>query len=264
MPGRNVFISYSQPDHEAAHELVERVEARGIQCWIAPRNVDPGEDFAAAIVRAIAAARVMVLVFSASANSSPHVRREVERAVSRGVRVLPFRVADIVPSAALEYFLAGQQWLDAFPPPMEQHYARLCACLGAIQSMPPNPVPLLKPDTEPVIVAPTPPPAPRMPPPPLATARPTPPPAPPPAFELPPEPVWAGPPINDAELQLIEHDLAVYIGPIAKIVVHRALADAPNIDALLTRLGAQIDSEPERKRFLNSSREKLRAHQPRR
>jgi hypothetical protein len=68
---REVFVSYSKPDHEAAHELVSQVEAHGIECWVAPRDVQPGAVWAAEIVNAIAAARVMVLVFSTSANSSP-------------------------------------------------------------------------------------------------------------------------------------------------------------------------------------------------
>jgi hypothetical protein len=81
----DVFVSYSQSDHDAAHELVARVESTGIRCWIAPRDITPVADWAEEIVDAIAASRVMVLVFSASANNSPQVRREVERAVHRGV-----------------------------------------------------------------------------------------------------------------------------------------------------------------------------------
>lgn len=246
MARRDVFISYSQPDHDAAHELVSRVEARGVECWVAPRNVEPGEDFAAAIVNAIANARVMVLIFSASANSSPHVRREVERAVSRGVPILPFRVANIVPSAALEYFLAGNQWLDAFPPPMEPHYTRLCACLSSILATPPNPP-----------LRPVPPASPQ---PPAPMAQPAP--LPPRVNDILSERVHPPVPLNEAELQLIERDLATYIGPIARQVMFRAVDDVSSVDALLAKLSAHIESEPERRRFINNSREKLRGHNP--
>ena len=108
------------------YELVARVESMGIQCWIAPRDITPAADWAEEIIDAIAAARVMVLVFSASANDSPQVRREVERAVHSGVSCLPFRVEDVLPSKSLEYFLSTQHWLDAFPQPREPHYAMLC------------------------------------------------------------------------------------------------------------------------------------------
>jgi hypothetical protein len=129
---RDVFVSYSQADRDCAHEIVARIEARGLAAWIAPRDVAPSADWAAEIVEAIAAARVMVLVLSASSNDSPQVRREVERAVSRQVRILPFRIDDVLPSKSLEYFLSAQHWLDAFPPPREPHYARLCDALAAL------------------------------------------------------------------------------------------------------------------------------------
>ena len=93
------------------------LEAQGLKCWIAPRDISPSADWAAEIIDAISAARVMLLVFSASSNRSPQVRREVERAVHKGVTVLPFRIEDVLPSKSLEFFLSAQHWLDAFPPP---------------------------------------------------------------------------------------------------------------------------------------------------
>ena len=58
----------------------------------------PAADWAEEIIEAISGARVMVLVFSASTNDSPQVRREVERAVHQRVAVLPFRIEDVLPS----------------------------------------------------------------------------------------------------------------------------------------------------------------------
>jgi hypothetical protein len=127
----DVFISYSQPDAECAFELVARLEAGGIQCWIAPRDITPAADWAAEIIDAISAARLMVLIFSASSNHSAQVRREVERAVHKQVQILPFRIEEVLPSKSLEYFLSSQHWMDAFPPPRDAHYARLCAYLKA-------------------------------------------------------------------------------------------------------------------------------------
>jgi hypothetical protein len=126
-----VFVSYSQPDRICAFELVAELEAAGVGCWIAPRDIAPSADWAAAIIEAISNARIMVLVFSASSNASPQVRREVERAVHKQVRILPFRVENVLPSQSLEYFLSAAHWLDAFPPPRTPHYARLCEYLRA-------------------------------------------------------------------------------------------------------------------------------------
>ena len=54
------------------------------------------------------------------------MRREVERAVHKQLSILPFRIEDVLPSKSLEFFLSAQHWMDAFPPPREPHYARLC------------------------------------------------------------------------------------------------------------------------------------------
>ena len=113
----DIFISYSQADRECAHAVAALLEAHGLKCWIAPRDISPSADWAAEIIDAISSARVMLLVFSASSNQSPQVRREVERAVHKGVTVLPFRIEDVVPSKSLEFFLSAQHWMDAFPPP---------------------------------------------------------------------------------------------------------------------------------------------------
>ncbi|MDB6085756.1 MAG: hypothetical protein JWN43_3637 [Gammaproteobacteria bacterium] len=125
----DIFISYSQPDGECAFELVARLESEGIKCWIAPRDIAPAADWAAEIIDAISAARMMVLVFSSHSNHSAQVRREVERAIHKQVHILPFRIEEILPSKSLEYFLSTQHWMDAFTPPRETHYARLCAYL---------------------------------------------------------------------------------------------------------------------------------------
>ncbi len=129
--GNEVFVSYSQPDRDCALELVGQLEAGGVGCWIAPRDIAPAADWAAAIIEAINNARIMVLVFSASSNASPQVRREVERAVHKQLRILPFRIENVLPSQSLEYFLSAAHWLDAFPPPRAPHYARLCEYLRA-------------------------------------------------------------------------------------------------------------------------------------
>jgi len=78
-----VFISYSTKDKPIADAVYAQLESRGIRCWIAPRDVLPGEQYAAALVRALRASRLMVLVFSSGANESEHVLREVERAASK-------------------------------------------------------------------------------------------------------------------------------------------------------------------------------------
>jgi hypothetical protein len=117
----DVFISYSSHDKPTADAACAALEAKGHRCWIAPRDVLPGMDYGEAIVDAIHGARIMVLVYSGSANSSPQIRREVERAVSTGSTIIPFRIEDVPMSKSLEYYISSPHWLDALTPPLERH-----------------------------------------------------------------------------------------------------------------------------------------------
>jgi hypothetical protein len=128
----DVFICHSSKDKKIADAICAKLEQNRIRCWIAPRDVVPGSDFAEAIVQAIHATKVTVFVFSEHSNVSPHVKHELERTVSLGLPVLPFRVDDVVPSPALEYFISSAHWLDALTPPLEQHIDRLVTTVAAL------------------------------------------------------------------------------------------------------------------------------------
>jgi hypothetical protein len=209
---RDVFISYSQPDHACAFELVARLESEGINCWIAPRDIAPSADWAAEIMDAISSVRVMILLFSANSNLSPQVRREVERAVHKQLSVLPFRIENVSPSKSLEFFLSAQHWMDAFPPPREPHYARLCAYLKTQLAAEPAR------QAFPAITVTT-----------AAGASTH-------AFD-------------SAELLHIERQLAGYIGPLAKHLVKTAASRAAGVDDLVGRLATELDTESERREF---------------
>ena len=117
----DVFISHSSQDKAAADAACAALEAQGIGCWLAARDILPSADWGASIVGAIMGAKVFVLIFSRHANDSPHVLREVERAVNHGVPLIPLRIEDVTPDASLGYFLGAQHWLDAYRPPLEAH-----------------------------------------------------------------------------------------------------------------------------------------------
>ena len=117
----DVFISYASKDKIVADAVCARLEASAIRCWIAPRDITPGTSYGEAIMEAIHGAKVMVLVFSSHANSSGHIPKEVERAVSNGVSIIPFRIEDVAPGKSLDYFIGSVHWLDAMTPPLEKH-----------------------------------------------------------------------------------------------------------------------------------------------
>lgn len=128
----DVFISYSSQDKPTADAACAALESANIRCWIAPRDINPGRDYAESIIDAIESARVFVLIFSSNANASPQIKREVERAVSKGLPIIPVRIEDVVPSRTLEYFISSPHWLDAFPPPRERYFAKLVVSVRAL------------------------------------------------------------------------------------------------------------------------------------
>ncbi len=127
-----IFISFSEKDRDKAEVVCNFLESNGLSCWIASRNIQPGADWGEAILQAINSSRALVLLLSSRANTSNHVKREVERAVNRGAVVIPLRIEDVPPARALEYLLSTTQWLDAYMPPFEQHLAKLVRVITAI------------------------------------------------------------------------------------------------------------------------------------
>jgi hypothetical protein len=156
----DVFISYPNQDKQTADAVVASLEANGIRCWVAPRDILPGTEWSESIVDAIEAAETMVLVFSGHANTSPQIIREIERAVNAGIPIIPFRIEEVLPSRSLQYFISTQHWLDAWTPPLEHHLHRLIDTVKALLSKrlkgfdAARREPGLKPQHEPTVAAP--------------------------------------------------------------------------------------------------------------
>ena len=121
----DVFISYSAKDKAIADGVCATLEGRAIRCWIAPRDILPGQDWDTAIIGAIKAAKIMVLVFSSHSNDSFAVHREVKAAFSNGLIVAPLRLDDVRLNENLEFFMGLVHWLDAMTPPIEGHLTQL-------------------------------------------------------------------------------------------------------------------------------------------
>lgn len=127
-----VFICHASEDKPIADGVCAILEQSRVPCWIAPRDILPAQDYGQAIVESISSSRLVVFVFSTSANASPHIRRELECAVSHGIPILPFRIEDTVPSESLQYYLGGIHWLDALTPPLEAHLRHLAGTVKVL------------------------------------------------------------------------------------------------------------------------------------
>jgi hypothetical protein len=60
--------------------------------WLAPRDIPIGSNYAIEISRAISRANFMIVLLSPDAIASPHVKREVNLAVDRGITLLPVQL----------------------------------------------------------------------------------------------------------------------------------------------------------------------------
>ena len=117
----DVFVSHSSLDKLAADAICHGLEARGIRCWIAPRDQVAGRAYGEQITAAITSAQVMVLVFSDNVNNSQAVLNEINLAVGANVTIVPFRIAKVEFNSEINFYLGRMHWLDAFPPPIDAH-----------------------------------------------------------------------------------------------------------------------------------------------
>lgn len=96
----SVFISYSRKDYYFAESLALHLERSGLSAWFDARDLAPGALWERDIETAIDAASTLVVVASPAGLESPNVRKEWERALGRGKRiVLAHRQHAKLPSA---------------------------------------------------------------------------------------------------------------------------------------------------------------------
>ena len=129
----DVFISYSSKDIDTAEMIRQILESNKIPCWIAPRNIPGGSNYAQEIPVAIRNCRVFLLILSSNAQSSIWVRRELDRAVNCQKTIIPFMIEDFPIGDVFDFYLTGYQRYEAFEKTTEaiqQLIQRIQAILG--------------------------------------------------------------------------------------------------------------------------------------
>jgi hypothetical protein len=216
---RPIFICHSSLDHDLAFAACAKLESAGINCWIAPRDPVPGLPYGQQIVHAIAESTIMLLVLSRNSNDSRAVLAEIELAGNRGKIILPMRIEDVAPSEGLEYYIRPLHWHDVFGASQEANLDALVARMQGILNTP-HTAGAAPPVTKPAVPA---------------VAAPV---------------VAAGPVFSAAELAAVTARLAMYLGPVARVLVASYAQKAANLKDLCDALGAEISDPAERRRFL--------------
>lgn len=113
----DVFISYSSKDSGVAFDVCAMLEAAGLTCWIAPRNVYGGKSYAREIIEAITESQVVLFIFSSYSNCSSHVESEIDIAFNQEKVIIPFRIEEVKMSPELTYYINKKHHIDGIPEP---------------------------------------------------------------------------------------------------------------------------------------------------
>ncbi len=124
------FVSHAKTDAAAAQAIAAALEERGVPCWIAPRDVEPGRNFGDEIIRGIEACPAFILVLSGASNGSDFVAKELATAVDKKRTVIPIRIEEVQPAPALALFIAGTHRIDAFGGKLGGQADRLASLLS--------------------------------------------------------------------------------------------------------------------------------------
>ena len=106
-----LFVSHHSSKLQTAMHVERALNSKGVKCWVAPRDVEPGEPFDRAVRKAIADTDAMLLLFCSKSEKSRHVKRELILADQLGKAIIPLRLERIDPGE-LSYHLADSQWID--------------------------------------------------------------------------------------------------------------------------------------------------------
>ncbi|HOY37744.1 MAG TPA: toll/interleukin-1 receptor domain-containing protein [Bacteroidales bacterium] len=110
---QKIFISYSSKDQVQANALCSFLEGSGLNCWIAPRDIVPGNIYGEKIVEAINNCDAVLLFFTENSNRSAHVANEIDIAFNANKRIIVYKLGNFSESPALMYYLRRTQWIVA-------------------------------------------------------------------------------------------------------------------------------------------------------
>ena len=110
----SVFISYSSKEMDEAEFVRDILELNGIICWMAPRDIPAGANYAKVIPKAIRDCKVFVLILSENAQNSQFVPRELDNAVTERKTIVPFMLEDCPINEEFNFLLTGTQRIAAY------------------------------------------------------------------------------------------------------------------------------------------------------
>jgi hypothetical protein len=126
---RSAFISHASDDVGLARQLCARLETQGVKCWIAPRDLIPGQPYSSEIVRGIETTDALILLTTPAAVDSENVLNELEQAHRLHKTLLTVMVGKPQISRQLSYYIARLHWIEASGASLDSLADRLAQAL---------------------------------------------------------------------------------------------------------------------------------------
>jgi non-specific serine/threonine protein kinase len=111
-PTPYAFLSYASADRERALVVADLLEGRDISVWIDRKSIAGGTSWSAEIVEGIKGCAVLVVLVSVAAIQSRNVAQEIQLGWEHDRKILPLRLEPASLPGAVEYALAGRQWVE--------------------------------------------------------------------------------------------------------------------------------------------------------
>ena len=128
-----IFISHASQDHVPAGLICAGLEAVGLRCWIAPRDIIPGsKGWPSQIAAGIETSDCLLVLISDRSNRSRQVEREVVIADNKGLPIVPVCIENISPSGGLEFLTGSAQRVNAFHGPIETHLSSIAEAAAGV------------------------------------------------------------------------------------------------------------------------------------
>lgn len=120
----DVFISYSSADENQASAIKDYLSAQGVQCWMAPESIEPGDDYSSVIPDAIDSSNILILLVSYNSQRSVWVPKELSYALSHRKKVIPYKIIPCELMKSFSFYLTDVQIIE-YNNDIEKTYKKL-------------------------------------------------------------------------------------------------------------------------------------------
>ena len=114
MDKKYVFISYASENYSEATKVCIYLESKGIQCWISPRNVEPGESYGLQITNAINDCSAHIVLVSKTPVEGTNVLNEISTSTSKNKQIFVLKLEDFSLPEGYLFLFGKERWINAY------------------------------------------------------------------------------------------------------------------------------------------------------